>query len=340
MHGSYRIRARTSTAATAAVRRRRGARPAGSPLPPSAGRGRRARRGGRARGPPRAARAGAGRCRQARRRAPGRGRSSSAGGPAPPAPRRAPARGGRRARRERACARAPTASDAAGGIDDRRLPLRVGDHPHRRPHERAGHEQQPALLEVERLLRALVDAQHAVGEAHGGVDVGEQPLGAAVGHLARAVEDVALQHARTRGQWAASARSSRRAAGPPGRPDRPRTAPARTAASGPGRRAGSRRATGGRVAATAAISSSNSASGLDGRGLEEVRGVGVAGLQRAQDARGRPRGPPARLDRPRQMQRLPAASSRSATLRSSSFRGEIPKRTWPAPASRTASGII
>ena len=62
------------------------------------------------------------------------------------------------------------------------------------PGERAGDEEQAAIAEVDVLLHAaLVDAQHAVGPADCRVDVGEEALGAAVGHLARAIKDVALE---------------------------------------------------------------------------------------------------------------------------------------------------
>jgi hypothetical protein len=205
----------------------------------------------------------------------------------------------------------PQHANPARRIEDRGLPLRVGDQRDGRPDEHAGHEQQAALLEVERLLELLLDPQHAVGPRDGGIHVGEQALGAAVGDLARTVQDVALEDR-------AQARPVRRQ----------RAAPIR--AQQLDQRADRR----GRVVEerlehrrqlSAAIGAMDLRADLVGRGRlharelvlelrerargrrrEEVRRVDADRVERAQRREVEVGGRPPGLDRPRQVQRLAA----------------------------------
>ena len=100
--------------------------------------------------------------------------------------------GGER-RGRRGAARLPQRRDAARRVDDERLPRRLDRGGRPGPGERARDEQQPAPREVEVAVERHVDEERVVGEAQLGVDVGEQPLRAAVGEPARAVQDVALE---------------------------------------------------------------------------------------------------------------------------------------------------
>jgi len=57
----------------------------------------------------------------------------------------------------------PQCADAPGGVEDSGLPRRVEEHDDAGPHERTRDKQQPAVVEVERLLPHLVQAKGLSG---------------------------------------------------------------------------------------------------------------------------------------------------------------------------------